>query len=249
MGNAGTSSSWHNVYKDSAWIYIGGINFDLNEGDIITVFSQYGEVVNINYVRDKVTGKPRGFAFLCYEDQRSTNLAVDNLNGITLVGRTIRVDHVENYKVPKMDELDDETKKLIHEGCAPVPVVIGGIKPKSEVKKEIKEERVHHSNRKSVTDHRDVKREIKREEREQLPRSQRSRSNERKSSSSHHHHHHSRRRSRSGSRERRRSRSNSRERKSRWSKEKSSERHRESRRHGDKEREKEKERERRRERR
>lgn len=33
-------------------------------------------------VRDKATGKPRGFAFICYEDQRSTILAVDNLNGI-----------------------------------------------------------------------------------------------------------------------------------------------------------------------
>ena len=33
-------------------------------------------------VRDKETGKSKGFAFLAYEDQRSTVLAVDNLNGI-----------------------------------------------------------------------------------------------------------------------------------------------------------------------
>lgn len=33
-------------------------------------------------VRDKATGKSRGFSFICYEDQRSTILAVDNLNGI-----------------------------------------------------------------------------------------------------------------------------------------------------------------------
>lgn len=38
--------------------------------------------MNINLVRDKATGKSRGFAFICYEDQRSTILAVDNLNGI-----------------------------------------------------------------------------------------------------------------------------------------------------------------------
>ena len=31
--------------------------------------------------RHQDTGKPRGFAFLAYEDQRSTVLAVDNLNG------------------------------------------------------------------------------------------------------------------------------------------------------------------------
>lgn len=45
-------------------------------------FNRYGEIVNVNLVRDKKTGKPKGFCFLCYEDQRSTILAVDNLNGI-----------------------------------------------------------------------------------------------------------------------------------------------------------------------
>lgn len=43
---------------------------------------RYGEIVNINLVKDKKTGKPKGFCFLCYDDQRSTVLAVDNLNGI-----------------------------------------------------------------------------------------------------------------------------------------------------------------------
>ena len=43
---------------------------------------RYGELVNINMVRDKATGKTKGFCFICYEDQRSTDLAVDNFNGI-----------------------------------------------------------------------------------------------------------------------------------------------------------------------
>lgn len=41
--------------------------------------------MNINLVRDKKTGKSKGFCFLCYEDQRSTILAVDNLNGIKVM--------------------------------------------------------------------------------------------------------------------------------------------------------------------
>lgn len=32
--------SWHDDYKDSAWIFVGGIPYDYSEGDIITVFSQ-----------------------------------------------------------------------------------------------------------------------------------------------------------------------------------------------------------------
>lgn len=44
-------------------------------------YLRYGEIMNIELIRDKSTGKSKGFAFLQYEDQRSTVLAVDNLNG------------------------------------------------------------------------------------------------------------------------------------------------------------------------
>nr|KAF6492882.1 RNA binding motif protein X-linked 2 [Molossus molossus] len=32
--------SWHSEYKDSAWIFLGGLPYELTEGDIICVFSQ-----------------------------------------------------------------------------------------------------------------------------------------------------------------------------------------------------------------
>ncbi|KAG1868182.1 hypothetical protein C8R48DRAFT_702721 [Suillus tomentosus] len=104
----GISGSWHDEYKDSAYVFIGGLHFDLTEGDVITIFSQYGEVMDVNLPRDKTTGKPRGFAFLMYEDQRSTVLAVDNLNGANVLGKTLRVDHVKNYKQPKVKGDDGE---------------------------------------------------------------------------------------------------------------------------------------------
>ena len=39
-GVAGEGKSWHADYKGSAWIFVGGLNFDLTEGDVIAVFSQ-----------------------------------------------------------------------------------------------------------------------------------------------------------------------------------------------------------------
>mmetsp|Transcript_46205 Transcript_46205/g.100411 ORF Transcript_46205/g.100411 Transcript_46205/m.100411 type:complete len:287 (-) Transcript_46205:72-932(-) len=93
--------SWHHKYKDSAYVYVGGLHAGLTEGDVVIVFSQFGEIVDVNMVRDKATGKSKGFAFICYEDQRSTILAVDNMNGYQLLKRTLRVDHVEKYKAPK----------------------------------------------------------------------------------------------------------------------------------------------------
>ena len=57
--------------------------------------------MDVNLPRDKETGKTKGFGFLMYEDQRSTILAVDNLNGAKVLDRTLRVDHVKDYKQPK----------------------------------------------------------------------------------------------------------------------------------------------------
>jgi RNA-binding motif X-linked protein 2 len=107
-----TEASWHADYRDTAYIYIGGLPFELSEGDVITIFSQFGEPAYINLIRDKETGKSRGFAFLKYEDQRSTDLAVDNLGGAVIMGRTLKVDHTR-YK--KKDDEPDEGVDLTEE--------------------------------------------------------------------------------------------------------------------------------------
>ena len=101
------SGSWHTDYRDTAYIFIGGLSFDLSEGDIETIFSQFGVPTWIKLQRDKETGKSRGFAFLKYEDQRSCDLAVDNLGGATVLGRTLRVDH-SRYKKREGEEKEDE---------------------------------------------------------------------------------------------------------------------------------------------
>ncbi|THW48725.1 RNA-binding domain-containing protein [Aureobasidium pullulans] len=101
-----SNASWHTDYRDTAYIYVGGLNLDLSEGDVITIFSQYGEPVWIRLMRDKETGKSRGFCWLKYEDQRSCDLAVDNLGGATVMGKMLAVDHTRYKK--RDDEDEDE---------------------------------------------------------------------------------------------------------------------------------------------
>lgn len=78
----------------------------------MTIFSQYGEPVHVNLVRDKDTGKSKGFAFLKYEDQRSTDLAVDNLGGATVMGRVLRVDHTR-YKRKEDEGQEDNVARIM----------------------------------------------------------------------------------------------------------------------------------------
>ena len=45
------SASWHAKFKHSAYIFAGGLEYTLTEGDLLAVFSQYGEIVDVNLVR------------------------------------------------------------------------------------------------------------------------------------------------------------------------------------------------------
>lgn len=123
----GDSASWHARFKHSAYVFAGGLPYELTEGDVLAVFAQasihaarwvasinhracpqYGEVVDVNLIRDRQTNKSRGFCFLAYEDQRSTVLAVDNLSGARVGGRIINVTHVDNYKRRKAEITGEE---------------------------------------------------------------------------------------------------------------------------------------------
>ena len=107
------SASWHAKYKHSAYVFVGGIHSELTEGDVLAILSQYGEIVDVFVPRDEKTGKSKGFAFVCYLDQRSTIIAVDNLNGSKVLGRILRVDHSEDYRLR-----EEFNKKILKWKCS-----------------------------------------------------------------------------------------------------------------------------------
>lgn len=100
------SASWHTDYRDTAYIHIGGLDTRLSEGDALTIFSQYGDISWVKLARDRETGKSRGFGWVKYEDQRSCDLAVDNLSGVNVLGRVLSVDHAR-YKKGKDEDLNE----------------------------------------------------------------------------------------------------------------------------------------------
>ncbi|SSD59434.1 related to U2 snRNP component IST3 [Saccharomycodes ludwigii] len=103
LGILNEEDSWHYEYKDQAYIYIGGLDTRLTEADVLTIFSQYGNPTDLKLVHDKTTGQSKGFGYLKYEDQRSTILAVDNLNGAKVLNNFLKVDHVF-YKPSDLEE-------------------------------------------------------------------------------------------------------------------------------------------------
>ena len=45
------AASYHNDFKSSAYIYAGQLSFKLTEGVLLAIFSEYGELVDVNLVR------------------------------------------------------------------------------------------------------------------------------------------------------------------------------------------------------
>ena len=96
-------------------MYITNINIE-HPLSLIPILSQNNPKVTKRTLRPLVaivaflreSGKPKGFSFINFEDQRSTVLSVDNLNGIRLCNRFLKVDHVRDYKPP--DGVSTSTK-------------------------------------------------------------------------------------------------------------------------------------------
>ena len=72
-------------------IYVGNLSFQTSEQDLEATFSTYGQVERAQLVKDRETGKSRGFGFVEMTDDSSADKAIEALNGSQLDGRNLTV--------------------------------------------------------------------------------------------------------------------------------------------------------------
>ncbi|HAI76908.1 MAG TPA: RNA-binding protein [Microscillaceae bacterium] len=72
-------------------IYVSNIPFTLSEMELKNVFTRYGEVLSVKIIKDKQTGRSRGFGFVEMENEEEGLEAVEKLNGAELNGRELKV--------------------------------------------------------------------------------------------------------------------------------------------------------------
>lgn len=71
-------------------LYVGNISFGTTESSLETAFSAFGEVHSVTIIKDRDTGRSKGFGFVEMDDSAATT-AIDKLNNTELDGRTIKV--------------------------------------------------------------------------------------------------------------------------------------------------------------
>eukprot|EP00531_Pseudo-nitzschia_arenysensis_P018930 CAMPEP_0116138606 /NCGR_PEP_ID=MMETSP0329-20121206/12869_1 /TAXON_ID=697910 /ORGANISM="Pseudo-nitzschia arenysensis, Strain B593" /LENGTH=341 /DNA_ID=CAMNT_0003633595 /DNA_START=183 /DNA_END=1208 /DNA_ORIENTATION=+ len=72
-------------------IFVGNLAFNTTEEQLHQTFSEIGRVIKVRLVTDVETGKPRGFAFVEFEDPQAALSAIRNMNEYELNGRRLRV--------------------------------------------------------------------------------------------------------------------------------------------------------------
>ncbi len=79
-------------------IYVGNLDFKVNESDLEEIFKEYGTVSSTNIIVDKYSGRSKGFGFITMENQDEANKAIENLNGTTFQSRAIVVNEAKPKK-------------------------------------------------------------------------------------------------------------------------------------------------------
>ncbi|KAI9437457.1 hypothetical protein H4582DRAFT_2111763 [Lactarius indigo] len=75
----------------SAKIYVGNLSWNTTDDSLNAAFSEFGQVLDAIVMRDRDTGRSRGFAFVTYGSEAEANTAVENMNEQELDGRRVRV--------------------------------------------------------------------------------------------------------------------------------------------------------------
>ena len=79
-------------------IFVGSLPFKLKEEELKKLFEQYGEVISVKIIIDKITRQNKGFGFVGMPNETEANAAIEGLNGFEIYGRSIVVNQSEERK-------------------------------------------------------------------------------------------------------------------------------------------------------
>jgi RNA recognition motif-containing protein len=84
-------------------IYVGNLSYEVTEEDLRTAFEAFGKVESANIIKDKYSGKSKGFGFIEMPSSEEAKSSIEGLNGKELKGRNLNV----NEARPRSDSRND----------------------------------------------------------------------------------------------------------------------------------------------
>ncbi len=72
-------------------IYLGNLSFTTTEDNLKKMFAEFGEVDRVKVIKDRFSGRPKGFGFIEMPSNSEADQAIKALNGSRLDGNNIKV--------------------------------------------------------------------------------------------------------------------------------------------------------------
>lgn len=72
-------------------LFFGGLSFTTTEDTLQNLCSQYGTVVSVKIINDKMTGRSKGFGFVEMSTDEEALKVIEAFNGKEIDGRTVTV--------------------------------------------------------------------------------------------------------------------------------------------------------------
>lgn len=79
-------------------LYVGNLPYDTTEEDLRTLFSGSGTVTSVALIKDRDSGRSKGFAFVEMSSQSEAEQAIKTLDGSLLGSRAIKVNKAQPPK-------------------------------------------------------------------------------------------------------------------------------------------------------
>ena len=79
-------------------LYVGNLTFSINDEELEKAFAEFGEILSAIVIKDRVSGRSKGFGFVEFANDEDADKAAEALNGTELEGREIRIDQARDQR-------------------------------------------------------------------------------------------------------------------------------------------------------
>ncbi len=82
-------------------IYVGQLPINVSENELKEMFTEFGEIVSVNLIMDRYSGRSKGFGFIDMPNNSEADKAIKALNKSMLKGNEIKVNQVQEQRRDK----------------------------------------------------------------------------------------------------------------------------------------------------
>jgi len=76
-------------------IYVGNLEFGIDDAKLKEMFSSYGEIEEATVIKDKFSGRSKGFGFVTFKDDAAAKKAISEMNEKEIEGRKLNVNEAK----------------------------------------------------------------------------------------------------------------------------------------------------------